>query len=212
METKISDQWNPLKTFALPFCHDLIDPRNRTHLRYFSEWEPKFLRRFDQLINETPRILLRLLFEMGLLWDFSVNRNRNVWEGLINWSMKPLEDFCASFLTWLKRKLQRPKRKKRHFSCRAGVKDHLQSLHDIESSSPKTKLNQSELCTTYLSWWNLFCTSYLYFKKASKTSRKSQIHSSLHDIESSSPKTKSNQSKLFTTYADEIFLYKLLHT
>ena len=86
--------------------------------------------------------------------------------------MKPLEDFCASFLTWLKRKLQRPKRKKRHFSCRAGVKDHLQSLHDIESSSPKTKLNQSELCTTYLSWWNLSV----------------QIHSSHHDIESSSPK------------------------
>ena len=103
-----------------------------------------------------PRRLLRLLFDMGLLWDFSVNKKRNVWEGLINWSMKPLEDFCASFLTWLKRKLQRPKRKKRHFSCRAGVKDHLQSLHDIESSSPKTKLNQSELCTTYLSWWNLF--------------------------------------------------------
>ena len=93
--------------------------------------------------------------------NFFLIGNRNFWEGLMNWSMKPLEDFCASFLTWLKRKLQRPKRKKRHFSCRAGVKDHLQSLHDIESSSPKTKLNQSELCTTYLSWWNLFCTSYL---------------------------------------------------
>ena len=103
-----------------------------------------------------PQRLLHLLFDTGLLWDFSVIRNRNIWEGLINWSMKPLEDFCASFLTWLKRKLQRPTRKKRHFSCRAGVKDHLQSLHDIESSSPKTKLNQSELCTTYLSWWNLF--------------------------------------------------------
>ena len=87
--------------------------------------------------------------------DFSLNGNQYFCEGFINWSMKPLEDFCASFLTWLKRKLQRPKRKKRHFSCRASVKDHLQSLHDIESSSQKTKLNQSELCTTYLSWWNL---------------------------------------------------------
>ena len=87
--------------------------------------------------------------------NFFLDGNQNLWEGLINWSMKPLEDFCASFLTWLKRKLQRPKRKKRHFSCRASVKDHLQSLHDIESSSPKTKLNQSELCATYLSWWNL---------------------------------------------------------
>ena len=51
-------------------------------------------------------------------------------------------------------------------------------------------INQNYVLSTYLSWWNLSVQDTMYLEKNSKNfkKRKCQIHSSLHDIESSSPK------------------------